>query len=130
MPQYPWCRLLVVEDNALVAEMMQEMLDLIGCHAIPAASFAQAKQVPREQYDVVLCDYRLPDGQAPQFVDVLRGPESKPIILLTAFSARDLPAREIESFDACVEKPVDMTALEQQLRRLCSAKERISSPPD
>lgn len=114
------CRVLLVEDHAAVAEMMRQMLGVLGFEALVCGSVKGAAAIPRETYDLVLCDYRLPDGDAVAFLDALPDPPHVPVVLLSGFGVDDLSADVTARFAACLQKPVDMAELDTQLRRLCS----------
>lgn len=120
MTSHSSCRVLLVEDHAAVAEMMRQMLDILGFEAVVCGSVQDAVAVPRETYDLVLCDYRLPDGDAVTFLDALPDPPHVPVVLLSGFGVEDLTDDVTDRFAACLQKPVDMAELDTQLRRLCA----------
>lgn len=65
-------RMLVVEDNDLLRTTVAEMLERWGVAVTVAGTGAQALALLRDGYqpEIVLCDYRLPNGETGQ--DVLR----------------------------------------------------------
>ncbi|HET7828812.1 MAG TPA: response regulator transcription factor [Candidatus Limnocylindrales bacterium] len=80
-------RVLLVDDHRLVLESLARVLDeepdinIVGT----ATTVAEAKEVAREPVDVVLMDYRLPDGTGVEATRTIkaRWPGSR-IIMLTA----------------------------------------------
>jgi DNA-binding NarL/FixJ family response regulator len=80
-------RVLLVDDHRLVLESLARVLgeepdiDIVGT----AMTVAEAKEVAREPVDVVLMDYRLPDGTGVEATRAIkaRWPASR-IIMLTA----------------------------------------------
>ncbi len=59
-------RVLVVEDDPLVQASTRQLLASWGYEVEAAASLAQAQQLfPLFSADLLICDYRLPDGTAP-----------------------------------------------------------------
>ena len=58
---------LVVEDDALVRKSTQGILESWGCRVSIASCFNDIKQVHNDaNFDLVICDYRLPDGDGIQ----------------------------------------------------------------
>jgi DNA-binding NarL/FixJ family response regulator len=80
-------RVLFVEDHQLLAEALSAMLarepdiEVVGV----AGSVAQAKELARERLDVVLMDYRLPDGTGAEATRAIkaRWPVAR-VVMLTA----------------------------------------------
>jgi DNA-binding NarL/FixJ family response regulator len=80
-------RVLFVEDHQLLAEALSAMLarepdiEVVGV----AGSVAQAKELARERLDVVLMDYRLPDGTGADATRAIkaRWPVAR-VVMLTA----------------------------------------------
>jgi DNA-binding NarL/FixJ family response regulator len=80
-------RVLFVEDHQLLAEALSAMLarepdiEVVGV----AGSVAQAKELARERLDVVLMDYRLPDGTGAEAMRAVkaRWPVAR-VVMLTA----------------------------------------------
>ena len=116
------CRVLLVEDHPLLAEMMCEMLELLGHHATVAGSIAETLRAAAEApFDLLLTDYRLPDGTGVDLLSRLK--ESGPIraILLSAYDEGTLPEDQRGEFDAFLAKPVGMADLQRAVERLCPA---------
>jgi len=82
-------RVLFVEDHQLLAEALSAMLarepdiEIVGV----AGSVAQAKELARERLDVVLMDYRLPDGTGADATRAIkaRWPTAR-VVMLTALN--------------------------------------------
>jgi two-component system, NarL family, nitrate/nitrite response regulator NarL len=80
-------RVLFVEDHQLLAEALSAMLarepdiEVVGV----AGSVAQAKELARDRLDVVLMDYRLPDGTGAEATRAIkaRWPVAR-VVMLTA----------------------------------------------
>ena len=81
-----WTRVLVVEDHRVVAEGLAALINLQADMKVVGTVGTVAECVPAAAElnpDVVLLDYRLPDGTAPDAADAIRGihPEVKVIFL-------------------------------------------------
>ena len=66
-------RLLVVEDNALIAMDLEEILKSYGCQVVgPSVSVREAlSKLDDEDIDVAVVDYQLADGTAASLTKVL-----------------------------------------------------------
>ncbi|MBS2023778.1 MAG: response regulator [Deltaproteobacteria bacterium] len=83
-------RVLVVDDNAALADNLREILEDAGYEVRVAGSAAAAQEVARDGFEVALVDVRLPDGDGTRLTERLRAlaPESA-VVLLTGFAALD-----------------------------------------
>lgn len=97
----PPVRVGIVDDHAMVADGLKTLLsehediDVVGT----AASVAEALElVDRDNPDVLLVDYRLPDGDgAGAAEEVLRRSPSTRVVMLSAVGGDELLARSIEA---------------------------------
>jgi two-component system response regulator HydG len=114
-------RILVVEDHADAAKMMQLMIRMLGHSAELSSNVREAvDRVSRESFDLLLVDFRLPDGSGSDLLKTLseRGPVRA--VLLTAYDPSDLGPSTTAGFSACLKKPVEMQELQRTIERLCS----------
>src|SRR5262249_49699391 len=84
--------ILIVEDDADLGFLLQEVLKREGHGVEVVETGAEARQrLQRGMYDLVLLDYKLPDGDGlellPQYQELA---PDVPIILMTAFSTRQI----------------------------------------
>jgi len=122
-------RILLVEDDAVLGEMMRRSLAQAG-HRVDAAShYEQAAHLWRVQpYDAVLLDLNLPLNDAPhspqvQALSLLREARARgdrtPVLVLTA---RNRTEERIAGLDAGADdylgKPFDLAEVEARLRAL------------
>jgi two-component system, NtrC family, sensor histidine kinase HydH len=85
LPNRP--RILVVDDNAALAENLSEILESAGYAVRAAGSCAAAVPLARDGFDVALVDLRLPDGDGTTLAPQLK--EASPdgeVVLLTGFA--------------------------------------------
>ncbi|MFZ5521285.1 MAG: PAS domain S-box protein [Pseudomonadota bacterium] len=117
-------RILVIEDNADVAESLEALLSLCG-HQVSVApdgrvGIAQALQAPP---DVVLCDLGLPGGLdgyavARELRRLLGGRIARLVALSGYGTAEDQRLAHEAGFDLHLTKPVDYSALETLIAEL------------
>lgn len=112
-------RFLLVEDNPDLAQSVAERLRLDGHAVDPAGSLADAEDcLAAAQYDLILLDISLPDGDGRDFLrQARRSGRDTPIIVMTAraevsdrVDVLDLGA------DDYVTKPFDFAELEARCR--------------
>jgi two-component system, OmpR family, response regulator RegX3 len=78
-------RILLVEDEASIAEPFAKLLRREGFDAILAATAADALRLARDlQPDLVLLDLALPDGDGRDVCRTIRSESSIPVIMVTA----------------------------------------------
>ncbi len=112
-------RLLIVEDEPTLGELLRRNLAARGFAVDLAQSRADAAAfLDVEDYDAVLLDRRLGDGDGLALVKKIRGKGSEAGILF--LTARDSPVDRIEGLDAGADdyivKPFDMDELNARLR--------------
>jgi two-component system response regulator QseB len=112
-------RLLIVEDEPTLGELLRRNLTSRGFAVDLAQSKADASAfLDVEDYDAVLLDRRLGDGDGLALVKQIRGKGSAAGILF--LTARDSPVDRIEGLDSGADdyivKPFDMDELNARLR--------------
>src|SRR5579871_2500353 len=85
-------RILVIDDNEDLVEMLSAVLHLEGYHPIPAFNGREALAAMAEQPDLVLLDRALPDSDGLQVCADLKSVDPMrflPVIMVTAKAHRD-----------------------------------------
>jgi len=92
-------RVLVAEDEALVAEMVEGVLSEIGCAVVgKAADGPEAVARTRElRPDVVLMDLEMPGGDGVEATRRIHGAALAPVVVLTAHVTRDWHERALRA---------------------------------
>jgi len=108
------CRVLVVEDEALIAMLVEDMIHDSGGEMVgPAAKLTDAVDLARNaQADVALLDLSLRGVLAYPVADVLRQ-RGVPIVFTSGYGSAAL----IQRFQDCpiLDKPFDQRSLEQAI---------------
>ncbi|MBT9554680.1 MAG: XylR N-terminal domain-containing protein [Myxococcales bacterium] len=125
-------RILVAEDNDLLARIAMSFLKRLGYDAVRAGDGAEAlKQVLETDFDVVLMDMQMPpiDGlEATRLIRAQLPPDRQPWII--ALTANALAADREACLDAGMNdfqsKPLEMVALSGALDR--AARSKLRSP--
>lgn len=121
-------RILIIEDDAAIREMLARRLVLRG-HAVEQAPDGEhgLAMIRASAPDVVLLDHGLPGMSGWDVARALRADEAfkeLPIIALTAHAGE--PTRREAMGAGCTSfltKPVDLKALEKELQRLVVPRE-------
>ncbi|HZA04629.1 MAG TPA: response regulator [Propionibacteriaceae bacterium] len=122
-------RILLVDDDALLREVAQSALELVGgWHVSTAASGGQAQQRARaERPDAILLDVMMPGLDGPTTVNALRAdPTTRdiPIIFLTAkMPSDDLAEWRPLRLAGVIRKPFDPMTLAADMAALLGWQE-------
>lgn len=108
-------RVLLVEDEALVAMEFELLLEQQGCIVVgPAATVAAAlRLVGTETIDAALLDVNLPDGRSTPVASALRELQV-PFVVVSGYNLRQLDEPEL-LHGAAVQKPADHVQLIETL---------------
>ena len=111
----PGARVLILEDDPALAEVLCEQLLERGHTATTAASVAEARRaLEAEEFEVALLDLRLPDGTGIDVLRAIRGEDlATETLVLTGYAsvATALEAMKLGAYDYLT-KPVRMDELE------------------
>ena len=122
-------KILVVEDEAPIREMISFVLDQNGFNAIEASDITQALDKVKEPYpDLILLDWMLPGGTGVSLAKKLKQNEytrNIPVIMLTARSDED---DKVKGFDAGVDDYVTKPFSPKELIARIKAVIRRVSP--
>ena len=81
-------RILVIDDDTFICDILEKLLKDNGFETDVAFSAATARQkLKNNEFDVVLCDYRLPDSDGLEMLKSIKSsnPESN-VIIITAYA--------------------------------------------
>ena len=118
--EFEQLNVLVIDDDALVRKSTQGIIESWGCDVSMAASFTEVKEVHhRANYDLVICDYRLPDGDGVELASWVRANfRTQPLfILISGDTSPDVLQRVSENDIQLLHKPVRPAKLRSLLRR-------------
>ena len=113
-------RILVVEDEAIVAMMLEEMLRDLGCHVVgPAMTVSEAlAAVAENTLDLAILDVNVSREPVYPVAELLRS-RNIPVIFSTGYGADEQRSRYSQYQDcAILPKPYDSDDLERMLRKV------------
>lgn len=115
-------RVLIVDDYPGLVELYDLALAARGFEVVGAVTVGEAlTRAATEQFDAVVLDVQLPDGDGVELLGRLRAIPalaSAPMIGMSSASGRGLRER----FDAFLDKPFHPKRLASLLRRLCDGR--------
>ena len=123
-------RLLLVEDDVLLAQGLLKALDQMGYRVEHCTTGSQAiLALTHSEFDMVLLDMGLPDGLALSVIKRLRSSGSTtPILVLTAFDHLETKIEALNlGADDYVLKPCDVREIEARIRVLLRRKGQMRS---
>lgn len=124
-------RLLIVDDNARLAELLAERLSARGLSADIASSIEAAEQaLDAVDYDLVVLDLGLPDGDGLVWLKEKRGGGFQaPVLVITARAGLDDRVAGLDAgADDYLTKPFELDELAARLRALLRRPGSRTSP--
>src|SRR6266536_5010970 len=115
-------RILVVEDHNDTLQALSRLLSHFG-HEISLADTAQSalNTIDSKEFDVVLCDIALPDGNGYDVVAQAKRKRPVKAVALTGFSTTaDIKRSQQAGFDFYLTKPVDFHELRAVLVQIAA----------
>lgn len=117
-------RVLVVEDDPSARAMLRAWLHTEGCLAETQADAAGARAaLEREEFDLMICDLQLPDGEGTDLVAAVKGDnEGLPVVFLTGSPTLESAMRSVRlRVAAYLVKPPNLDELRAIVQREVTA---------
>ena len=127
-------KVLIAEDNAVNRELLRELLEIRGYAVMEACNGEEAlDQIAKIQPDILLLDLSMPvlDGFG-TIERIRKNPSfrSLPVLAVTAYAMQGDREKILTSgFDGYLSKPINPTALQQELERVMS-KKKVKDVPE
>lgn len=117
------CRLLLVDDDTDITEILQMLLESRGFEVITASSVKAAVEMAASgQIDVLVSDLALPDGNGCDLLLRLRATRRIPAIVVSGSDREvDLKRCRDAGFDEHIVKPMTIDRLVQAIQRVRDA---------
>ncbi|MDP3113012.1 MAG: response regulator, partial [Thermodesulfovibrionales bacterium] len=80
-------KILIVEDEKKISEIVKTYLEREGFHAVIADTGEAALQQIKNRFDLIILDLKLPDIDGETICSTIRESSDVPIIMLTAKSS-------------------------------------------
>jgi CheY-like chemotaxis protein len=107
-------KVLVVEDEGVIAMMIEDMLEELGCEVVASvAGFAQAREIAaRAEIDLAMLDVNVAGQLVFPVAEILRD-RRIPMLFSTGYGASGLPT-EFQNY-LLLTKPFSRTELQQKM---------------
>ncbi|MDF1571115.1 MAG: sigma-54 dependent transcriptional regulator [Bacteroidales bacterium] len=123
-------KILIIDDDVFICNVLEKYLKDNTFEVKSAYSASSAKKVLKEEdFDVVLCDYRLPDSDGIRMLDTIRrlNPGAR-VVIITAYADVNIAVKLIKSgADDYVVKPIQQEEILHLVRELLSNPEKQQS---
>ena len=116
-------KILLVDDNTVVRDMLVDLVASLGYQADAAASGEEAlRRFDRGQYSMVLTDLLMPGMSGWDVLEAVRQRDAHmPVVIITGSPVVGDP-RALQPGVAVLKKPVDVTALDATIKRMLHAR--------
>jgi DNA-binding NtrC family response regulator len=121
----PTSRILIVDDERALRFAVRDFLETSGYSVIEAEDLRSARvAVADEEPDLVLLDYRLPDGESSRLIPDLKAfNPDLPIVVLTGHGTIELAVESVKlGADQFITKPVQLPTLKVMIERLLDTR--------
>lgn len=112
-------RILLVEDEAAVADYLGTFLQQEGFHVECAPTLALARSLLSNSFDLIMLDLNLPDGTGDQLIPVIKQSQpGVPVLMVTGAATDDVRVLDALQSGAtgCVNKGARIDEIVRQLR--------------
>lgn len=111
-------RVLVVDDESMVLDVLETMLSQYGHEVVSTTQSAEALTMIDEPFDLFLFDLRMPDPTGADLAEAVRArhPDAT-VLVMTGYPGDPLAARALRSgVNALVKKPFEIGKILSYLR--------------
>ena len=119
-------KILIVDDEKSLREMLTIFLEKTGHTTASAASFEEAKALAsREEFDAILCDIKMPDGSGIDLLPHFRETQpNRPVLMITAHASHEDAVEAMRRGAAdYIGKPFDLSELAVKLDKAVARRE-------
>ena len=125
-------KILLIEDDVQIAENLKLLLSR-ETYVVSISNSANegTQKLLSDEYDLLICDRRLPDGDGIEVIQALRANGlSVPSLLLTARNTKDDVVEGLDAgADDYLSKPFDSLVLLARVRALLRRRKKVASLP-
>ena len=130
-PQRGEGTLLIVDDEASLRELAQELLRKLGYHTIEAANGREAVEYCRAhgaEVDLVLLDMLMPEMDGRQALAAIKEIDPNLPVLMCSGAVSDGPVRALDGAEGILEKPYKWNELARRVAEAVEAGRRVRVP--
>ncbi len=122
-------RILLIDDEESILKVIKRFLEDNGFYVDTAKTKKEAIQKLRSSYDIILSDYRLPDGTGTEILEFFRKKDrNTPFIIITAYGSINGAVEAMQKGAShYIAKPIDANNLLKIIHFLLEKREKNSS---
>lgn len=123
-------RILLIEDDPWTHDALSLYFGLKGCALRAVGTVSDALEaIGREHFDVIICDYWMPDMDGLTLLDLVEKSDPEAIrILITGYPTSEIVAEADRlGVHELITKPVTVEALEETLERLLARRKEAGA---
>ncbi|MBK3332893.1 sigma-54-dependent Fis family transcriptional regulator [Persephonella atlantica] len=122
-------RILLIDDEESILKVIKRFLEDNGFYVDTAKTKKEAIQKLRNSYDIILSDYRLPDGTGTEILELFRKKDrNTPFIIITAYGSINGAVEAMQKGAShYIAKPIDANNLLKIIHFLLEKREKSSS---
>ena len=122
LKRYKTMNILLIEDNRIISKGITYALEQNGYSVTLCESFSSALCTAPFDFDLIIIDITLPDGNGFELFDEIHRLSDSPIIFLTAIDDEDIVVKAFDlGADDYITKPFSMRELLARIRRLVAS---------
>jgi DNA-binding NtrC family response regulator len=118
---------LLIDDDEWIRDSMSLFFEGEGCDLLAVETAEEGmEKLNREDYDVIIVDYRLPGMDGLEFLNRIRDSHPNALtLLITAYGSREVFSQAFKlGVQGFIDKPFTVKTLEDALTRLIKKKEK------
>lgn len=119
-------KLLLVEDNELIQKGLKYFFEEENITLDTASSYLEGIDKKFNEYDLILLDISLPDGNGFKLCETIKGECNIPVIFITALTDEDSVVKGLEMADDYITKPFRNRELLARINKLVRINKKES----
>lgn len=126
-------KVLIIDDDTFICDILEKLLKDNGFETDVAFSAATARQkLKKKEYEVVLCDYRLPDSDGLEMLKTIKSSNSDSnVIIITAYADVRMAVKLMKAgAKDYITKPLHQDEILHLIRKITSGKKTAMPTSD
>lgn len=119
------CKILWVEDESMLRELMCELLSVEGYHCVPAKNGLEAqKHLEETEFHILISDFQMPEMSGDKLLFWLREKEFHMPVIFVSGQIERKQSEELALKDCCTSMLMKPFSIDQLIEEINRARER------